>query len=65
MSIADSIEQLDHAISAPELARLLGVHKLTIYRQAQAGALPCFRIGSAVRFEPRVVAAWLRHRGAR
>ena len=60
MSIADSIEQLDHALTASELARILKVHKLTIYRQAHSGTLPCFRIGTAVRFDPRAVAAWLR-----
>jgi excisionase family DNA binding protein len=58
--IADSIEQIDHALTANELARILNVHKLTIYRQAQAGTLPCFRVGTALRFDPRAVAAWLR-----
>jgi excisionase family DNA binding protein len=62
MSIADHLDGLDHAISARELARLLGVHKLTIYRAVNSGVLPCFRIGSCVRFDPRVIAAWLRER---
>lgn len=65
MKLADHIESIDHALTAPQLARLLQVHKLTIYRQAQSGTLPCFRIGTAVRFDPRVVAAWLRDRGTR
>jgi excisionase family DNA binding protein len=64
-TIADSIEQLDRALTAPELARLLAVDRATIYRQAQAGILPCFRIGATVRFEPRAVAAWLRDRETR
>ena len=63
-SLADSIEELDRAVNAAELARLLGVHKLTIYRLAQAGTLPHFRLGTCVRFDPRVIAAWLRQRGA-
>ena len=53
MSIADSIEQFDHALNAGELSRLLGVHKLTIYRLVQQGRIPAFRIGTAVRFDPR------------
>ena len=63
-SIADSIEQFDHALTAPELARILNVHRLTIYRAAQTGTLKSFRVGNCVRFEPRVVAAYLRERGA-
>jgi excisionase family DNA binding protein len=64
VSIIDSVEQLDHALTAADLARLLNVHKLTIYRLAQAGTLPHFRLGTCVRFDPRVIAAWLRERGA-
>jgi excisionase family DNA binding protein len=63
VSIIDSVEQLDHALTAADLARLLNVHKLTIYRLAQAGLLPCFRVGTCVRFNPRAIAAWLRERG--
>jgi excisionase family DNA binding protein len=62
---ADSIEQFDHALSASELAQLLSVHRLTIYRAAKSGALRSFRINSCIRFSPRAVAAWLRERGAR
>jgi excisionase family DNA binding protein len=64
VSLADSIEQLDHAITASELSRLLGVHKLTIYRAAKSGVLPHFRVGTCVRFDPRAIASWLRERGA-
>ena len=64
MSITETIEQFDHALTAPELARLLSVHRLTIYRAARSGALKSFSIGTCIRFEPRAVAAWLRERGA-
>jgi excisionase family DNA binding protein len=62
-SIADSIEKFDRALNAGDLSSLLNVHRLTIYRAASSGVLPCFRIGSCVRFDPRAVAAWLRERG--
>jgi excisionase family DNA binding protein len=65
VSIAEQIEQSSHALTAGDLARLLNVHKLTIYRMAQAGTLPCFRINSAVRFDPRAVARVLRERSSR
>jgi len=64
VAIADSIEQLEHCLTAADLSRLLNVHKLTIYRLAEAGTLPSFRLGTCVRFDPRAVAKWLRDRGA-
>jgi excisionase family DNA binding protein len=62
VSITEQIEESDHALTASELAQLLSVHKLTIYRAAKAGRLKCFRVGHVVRFEPRAVAAWLKGR---
>jgi len=63
-SLCEQIENFDRALTAPQLAKLLAVDRATVYRAAQAGTLPCFRIGSAVRFEPRAVARALRERGA-
>jgi excisionase family DNA binding protein len=65
VSISEQIERFDHALTAPQLAKLLAVDKATVYRMAQDGTLPCFRINSAVRFDPRAVARALRERGAR
>lgn len=63
-TLADTIEKSSRALTASELAKFLSVNKLTIYRQAQAGRLPHFRLGTCIRFDPRVIAAWLRDRGA-
>jgi excisionase family DNA binding protein len=64
VSIADSLEQLDHCLNAAELARLLNVHKLTIYRLVQQGRIPALHVtGTCIRFDPRRVAEWLRARG--
>jgi excisionase family DNA binding protein len=60
MSIADQIEKTGHALTAEDLAELLSVSKVTIFKQAAAGRIPCFRIGTCVRFDPRAVATWLR-----
>ena len=43
-----------------ELAELLAVSRVTVFKQAAAGRIPCFRIGTCVRFDPRAVATWLR-----
>ena len=60
MSIADQIEKTGHALTAEDLAELLSVSKVAIFKQAAAGRIPCFRIGTCVRFDPRAVATWLR-----
>jgi len=60
MSIADEIEQLDRAMTARELARFLSVSPVTVFKQAKAGRIPSFRVGTCVRFDPKTTAEWLR-----
>ena len=60
LTLADRIERYERALTAEELAKLLTVSKVTIFKQAKAGRIPSFRIGTCVRFDPRVVARWLR-----
>jgi excisionase family DNA binding protein len=62
VSIADQIEKTGHALTADQLARVLNVSKVTVFKQAKAGRIPCFRIGVSVRFDPHAVAKWLRAR---
>lgn len=65
LTLPAQLEQLDHALTAADLARILSVKPVTIYKQANAGRIPgCFRIGSCVRFDPKAVAKWLRGRVA-
>jgi excisionase family DNA binding protein len=59
-SLADQIEKTGHALTAKELAVLLAVSRITIFKHAKAGRIPSFRIGTCVRFDPRAVAQWLR-----
>jgi excisionase family DNA binding protein len=60
MSIADQIEKIGRALTAQELSRLLSVSRVTIFKQAAAGRIPSFRVGTCVRFDPKAVANWLR-----
>jgi excisionase family DNA binding protein len=60
LSLADQIEQTGHALTADQLARVLSVSRITIFKQAKAGRIPSFRIGTCVRFDPSAVANWLR-----
>ena len=57
-SLLDRIEQFGHALTAVELAALLAVSRITIFK-LKAGRI-CFRIGRCVRFDPRAVANRLR-----
>jgi excisionase family DNA binding protein len=59
-SLADQIERTGHALTADDLAKLLSVSRVTIFKQAKAGRIPSFRIGTCVRFDPNAVAEWLR-----
>ena len=59
-SIADQVESYRHALQASELAELLAISKVTIFKLAKAGRIPSFRVGTCVRFDPRKVADWLR-----
>ncbi len=61
-SLADRIANIDHALTAVELAALLSISRVTIFKQAKAGRIPNFRIGTSVRFDPHSVACWLRGR---
>jgi excisionase family DNA binding protein len=60
LTLADRIERSERALTAEDLATLLAVSKVTIFKLAKAGRIPSFRIGTCVRFDPRAVATWLR-----
>jgi excisionase family DNA binding protein len=60
LSLADRIERMGRALTANELAEMLAVSKITIFKQAKAGRIPSFRVGTRVRFDPHSVARWLR-----
>jgi excisionase family DNA binding protein len=63
-SLPQRIEEIRRAMTATEVAELLAVSPITVYKMAKAGRLPSFRIGTSVRFDPRAVAEWLRANAA-
>jgi len=62
LSLPEQIEQIQHAMTARQVAVILNVSPVTIFKHAKAGRIPSFRVGTAVRFCPRTLAAWLRRR---
>jgi excisionase family DNA binding protein len=59
-SLPDRIERIGHALTAVELAELLAVSRVSLFKWAKRGRIPCFKIGTCVRFDPRAIAIWLR-----
>jgi excisionase family DNA binding protein len=57
---APAPEPLNEPLLSPrELAKALGVPVSWVYSQAEAGAIPSFKLGKYRRFRPSEVAAWL------
>ena len=50
-------------LTAPEVARLLRVHRKTVYEWATKGLLPVVRVGDTVRFREEDIAAVLEGEG--
>ena len=59
-SIIEGIEKNPRALTAQEVAEILRVSDMTIYRLAKAGGIPSFKVGNSLRFDPKAVAGWLR-----
>ena len=55
-SVIEAIASFKRALTAAELANLLAVSSDQIYALARKGVLPSFRVGNAVRFDPKAVA---------
>lgn len=59
VSLEKRIANFGRALTAKELAELLNVSPITIFKQAKKGLIPSFRIGTCVRFCPKRTAEWL------
>jgi excisionase family DNA binding protein len=47
------------AWTADTLGELLGLSPKSLYKMANEGRIPSYRIGGAVRFDPQITADWL------
>ena len=46
------------ALTADDLSPIIKLNTDTIYKQAKRGDIPSFRIGTAVRFDPKALVMW-------
>jgi excisionase family DNA binding protein len=60
--VLQALESKEQALKAGELAKLLGVTRQHIYKMAATGDIPSFRVGRAVRFDPKQVVEWLQRK---
>lgn len=58
----DTLTNRKTALTAREVATLLNVSPDMIYKHAKQGRIPSFKVGSYVRFDPKVLATWLREK---
>lgn len=47
-----------------DVARFLSMSGSWVYKEAEAGRLPCLRLGAALRFRPEVIRRWLEQANA-
>jgi excisionase family DNA binding protein len=64
MKIAEKIEKLDHLLTIDELAALTSFSPKTLYSKVKAGTIPTTRISGSLRFDPGLIATWLRAKTA-
>jgi predicted DNA-binding transcriptional regulator AlpA len=63
MQIIETLENRKDAVKVSELARLLSVTPKHIYKTRAAGRIPgAFRVNRALRFDPQILAEWLKRR---
>jgi excisionase family DNA binding protein len=49
-------------LNASELAGLLGMSRVWVYKAAERGMLPFYRVGDAIRFDPGEIRSYLEAR---
>jgi excisionase family DNA binding protein len=60
MTLTSPHAQAEPLWTADDVGRYLKASRSWVYQKAEAGLLPCLRIGGLLRFDPAVVQAWAR-----
>ena len=58
--LVENLGKHQRALKVSEVADLLQVSPMTIYRAAKDGSLPSFKVGSSLRFDPKAIITWLK-----
>jgi excisionase family DNA binding protein len=61
----DEMEHEEGLWDANDVAKFLKASRSWVYQKAQAGQLPCVKIGGLLRFEPAAIRAFIRGQSAK
>jgi predicted DNA-binding transcriptional regulator AlpA len=61
----EEIQQEEGLWDANDVGRFVKASRSWVYQQAQAGRLPCVKIGGLLRFEPAAIRAFIKGQGRR
>ncbi len=50
---------MNNLLNPQQIADLLGMSRIWVYKQAEKGLLPFYRVGDAIRFDPEEIEAYL------
>ena len=62
VNIPDSQGNTNSLLNPSQVAGLLGMSRVWVYKQAEKGLLPFYRVGEAIRFDPDEIRAYLEQR---
>ena len=53
---------MNNLLTPQQMANFLGMSRIWVYKQAERGLLPFYRVGDAIRFDPEEIAGYLQSR---
>jgi predicted DNA-binding transcriptional regulator AlpA len=62
LGVVENLRERRGLMDAEETAAILGLNSQVLYRKAKAAEIPHFRFLGRVRFDPGVIADWLKGR---
>jgi excisionase family DNA binding protein len=64
VSFGDFLDKRATALTVSEVAEILNISERQVYKLVSESVIPSFHIGSSIRFDPSLIAAWLRQKAA-
>jgi excisionase family DNA binding protein len=58
--LSNTVRERRTAMTVADVAEILSISQRQVYKLIEDGKLPSFRLGGAIRFDPHLLANWLR-----